>query len=265
MYKISIITVNFNNLKGIRRTIHSVLHQQYKSIEHIVIDGGSTDGSREYIESMNDFFSYWVSEKDRGIYDGMNKGISKATGDYVLFLNSGDYFDDNNALNKVMNKIEGKPDLIICRQKFIDNKGKKSISPILRRYQICMGFFLSSTFPHQATLISRSLFTISGLYDEQYKVSADWVFWVRSVMEYKCSYALSRIALSVMETGGVSNDMDKCHTDMRNFLMLYLEKGILKWEDIFEQSMRSRAFDFCEVHHFSKLISKVLIWLGKYC
>ena len=87
--KYSIITVNYNNKEGLRNTIESVIHQTYRDFEFIVIDGGSTDGSAEVLKEYDSQITYWVSEKDKGIYNAMNKGIAKATGDYLNFMNSG--------------------------------------------------------------------------------------------------------------------------------------------------------------------------------
>ena len=100
MRKFSIITINYNNLEGLKRTVESVVNQTWQEFEYIVIDGGSTDGSAVYIESQKDKFDYWVSEPDKGIYNAMNKGIKVATGEYLLFLNSGDELIDIEALNK---------------------------------------------------------------------------------------------------------------------------------------------------------------------
>ena len=90
--KYSIITVNFNNKEGLRKTIESVIHQTFHDFEFIVIDGGSTDGSADVLKEYHTQIDYWVSEPDGGIYQGMNKGIKKATGDYLNFMNSGDCF-----------------------------------------------------------------------------------------------------------------------------------------------------------------------------
>src|SRR5690606_3965772 len=95
---ISIITVNLNNLEGLKRTMASVFNQTYQNFEYLIIDGGSSDGSKEYIEANADKISYWVSEPDKGIYNGMNKGIKKARGEYLLFLNSGDHFVEQKVL-----------------------------------------------------------------------------------------------------------------------------------------------------------------------
>ena len=86
--RISIITINYNNLNGLKNTIKSVLDQSFFDFEFIVIDGGSTDGSKGYIELNSAKINYWVSESDRGVYHAMNKGLSKVTGEFCLFLNS---------------------------------------------------------------------------------------------------------------------------------------------------------------------------------
>ena len=97
--KLSIITINFNNKAGLERTITSVFQQDFKDFEFIVIDGGSTDGGKELIESNKQHFSYWVSEADKGIYNAMNKGIKMSKGKYVAFLNSDDWFNNNTLLD----------------------------------------------------------------------------------------------------------------------------------------------------------------------
>ena len=99
--KLSIITVNLNNMEGLQKTCDSIISQTFKNFEWIVIDGGSADGSKELIEEYGSNISYWVSEPDKGIYNAMNKGIKVAKGEYLYFLNSGDYLFDSNALSDV--------------------------------------------------------------------------------------------------------------------------------------------------------------------
>ena len=98
---ISIITINYNNLSGLIKTVNSVKSQISKSYEHIIIDGGSIDGSFDYILANKSLFSNWVSERDSGIYDAMNKGILFSKGTHVLFLNSGDTLYDDNILSSI--------------------------------------------------------------------------------------------------------------------------------------------------------------------
>jgi glycosyltransferase involved in cell wall biosynthesis len=108
-FKLSIITINYNNSIGLKKTIESVVSQSCSEFEFIVIDGGSQDVSKEIIELHQSKINYWVSEKDKGIYHAMNKGIRASSGEYILFLNSGDVLlDDVEILNKVVLNLNQK-------------------------------------------------------------------------------------------------------------------------------------------------------------
>ena len=111
MAKISIITINYNDKVGLKKTIESVINQTWRDFEFIVIDGGSTDGGKEILEQNSDKIDYWVSESDNGIFNAMNKGIKVATGDYLLFLNSGDWFYSSNVISDVEKIIDGSVDI----------------------------------------------------------------------------------------------------------------------------------------------------------
>ena len=99
---ISIVTINLNNLEGLKKTFQSVFSQDYTNFEYLIIDGDSKDGSVDLIRLNNKKISYWISEEDKGIYDAMNKAITQAKGDYILFLNSGDYFSGIDSLSKLV-------------------------------------------------------------------------------------------------------------------------------------------------------------------
>ena len=114
-----IITINYNNVDGLRKTINSVISQTFRDFEWIVIDGGSTDGSKDLINQYVEYFSYSISEPDSGVYNAMNKGIKVAHGEYFIFLNSGDYFYDKNVLEKA-DLILKDPDKYIL-ERYIDN------------------------------------------------------------------------------------------------------------------------------------------------
>ena len=260
--KISIITVNYNNLSGLCKTMESVLCQTYDDVEYIVIDGGSTDGSRELIETHKKRLAFWCSESDGGIYNAMNKGIAKASGEYCLFLNAGDYLSNKNILNDIFCK-ELHADLLIGRQFHINEHGKCSKSPKLHANEFNIKFFLSSTLPHQATFIKRELINEIGGYDEEYRVSADWVFWVKAIVLHDCSIELLRQIVSYMEAGGISSNMDKCHADMAKYMTVLYHQGILKWDDIFELALMARAQDFCSRNFWLRFIIKTIIKIGK--
>ena len=108
---ISVISINYNNAAGLKRTIESVIHQTSADYEYIIIDGGSNDDSVAVIEQYASQIDYWVSEPDSGIYNAMNKGVSKANGEYCIFMNSGDSFADDNVLIDVL-KIGLKTDVV---------------------------------------------------------------------------------------------------------------------------------------------------------
>ena len=128
--KYSIITVNYNNKEGLRKTIESVTHQSFRDFEFIVIDGGSTDGSAEVLKEYDAQISYWVSEPDGGIYQGMNKGIAKATGEYLNFMNSGDCFYNADVLQRVY-EFQLTTDIIVGKDYHYNPQTQQGFSTIL--------------------------------------------------------------------------------------------------------------------------------------
>lgn len=199
MNKISIITINFNNLNGLIKTVESVLNQTNKDYEYIIIDGGSTDGSKEYIESKSVHFDLWVSEPDKGIFNAMNKGIEKATGDYLLFLNSGDCLNGNNILNEFLNHNDFQGDIIYGDLKF--EKGRMKFPNQLTPF-----FFVISSLPHQATLFKREVFESMGLYDELLKISSDRSFYIKCFLSNQFHFQYLPIELTLFDQKGISND-----------------------------------------------------------
>ena len=200
--KLSIITVNLNNRDGLQKTIDSVVSQTFHDFEWIVIDGGSTDGSKDLIDQYSDHIAYWVSEPDTGIYCAMNKGIQVAHGEYLLFLNSGDWLCDNNVLSKVFSQshtseilygymvrgsLNGEP----CHAAMM--------KPVLYWYD-----FIGNSLPHQASFIARNAFEKYGLYDESYKIAADTKFFIKAIVWNKASYEFIPMKIAVFEGGGIS-------------------------------------------------------------
>lgn len=201
---ISIITVNYNNLEGLKKTMLSVFNQTWKEFEYIVIDGGSTDGSKEFIESNNHNISYWVSEQDNGIYNAMNKGIIAANGKYLLFLNSGDTFYSNEALSFF------KPYLLGENRKDIlyGNIAVNSNTEWVKTYpeKLTIHYFIKDTLPHPASLINRNCFK-GFLYDESLKIASDWKFFMIGICKKKFSYMYIHKTISTFYLDGISSKM----------------------------------------------------------
>lgn len=201
MALISIITINYNNLEGLKKTMNSVINQTWQEFEYIVIDGGSTDGSAAFIESKNDEIDYWVSEKDSGIYNAMNKGIEKSSGDYLLFLNSGDLFFNNKILEENHKHVK-LTDIIYFNLNVSDGIKSKNV-----KYpeKLSFSYFVHDSLPHPATFIKRNLFEKIGMYDENHKIVSDWKFFILSICKFNHSYVRIDSVLSTFYLDGLSS------------------------------------------------------------
>ncbi|WP_298494573.1 glycosyltransferase family 2 protein [uncultured Algibacter sp.] len=198
---LSIITINYNDKSGLERTIHSVMNQSYTNFEHIIIDGGSNDGSRQVIEANQQKFSYWVSEPDNGIYHAMNKGIKAAKGSYLLFLNGGDHFIDNNALNKVYSFLKDVDIVYFNINVVAENKTHVKTCPKNLTFK-----YLHENLPaHQATFIKKSLFNKLGYYDENLKIVSDWKFLILAICKHNATYKYIEDTFSTYYSDGLSS------------------------------------------------------------
>ena len=201
--KLSIITINYNNCKGLEKTFQSVFNQSTKNIEYIIIDGGSTDGSYELIKSNASRLGYFVSEKDNGIYHAMNKGIAKATGDYLLFINSGDLLANETVVEKMLDGEGGKIDLIYGDLKMIYPDGTVTISKMPDF--LTVDHMMERTLFHPVTLIHRRLFSEYGYYDERLKIVADWAFFLKIIVLGTVSSKHKEIVVSEYTMDGISS------------------------------------------------------------
>jgi glycosyltransferase involved in cell wall biosynthesis len=179
---LSIITINFNNSEGLKKTIESVISQSFNDFEYIIIDGGSTDGSAEIIK-QNNRINYWISEKDKGIYDAMNKGILKSSGNYLLFLNSGDYLCEN-VLEKVFSEIHTE-DILYGNMKI--NWGGNNITDGIMPNKITLEHMVKDTLWHPVSFIKKELFNKFGLYNTDYEIVADYDFFFKNIIVNKSS------------------------------------------------------------------------------
>jgi glycosyltransferase involved in cell wall biosynthesis len=199
--KTSIITVNYNNSEGLQKTIESIIRQSTQDFQYIIIDGGSDDNSTDVINEYAARINYWISEPDKGIYNAMNKGIEKATGEYLLFLNSGDRLHNDDVLSKA-EKYLGNYELVYSNLNLITDKGD-----YLLRYPDVLTFshFYVSSLPHPATFIKKSLFNKLGHYDESLKICSDWKFFIDAVCRHNCSYLHAPETFSDFFLDGISS------------------------------------------------------------
>ncbi|EHQ27836.1 glycosyltransferase family 2 protein [Mucilaginibacter paludis] len=204
--RLSIITIVYNNVRHIERTILSVLNQTYKNIEYIVIDGLSTDGTLDVINRYRDSIAVVVSEKDKGIYDAMNKGIEIATGDYILFMNSGDELFAADTVEKVF-ATEPDADIYYGETEVINDDGE---SMGRRRHKApekftWRGFNLGMSISHQAIYIKKS---IIEPYDSRYQLSAD-IDWIISAAKKAKKIVNTRQYVAKYLFGGMSKKKHK--------------------------------------------------------
>jgi glycosyltransferase involved in cell wall biosynthesis len=277
MPKLSIITINLNNREGLERTIQSVISQTFTDFEYIIIDGGSTDGSVDIINQFADKITCWVSEPDKGIYNAMNKGILKAKGEYTYFLNSGDKFHSNFVLHDIFITNNNKPiitgNLIrLYHDSHTEiDKGlafeRKRDNNLFTLYDFLYGYI-----NHQATFIKKNLFEIYGLYDEEYKIVSDWIFYIKVV-------SLSGITLDYIDyticdfdmTGISSQNTDLLYEErekaLKKIIPLYIPDFILndynyfrsiQYRNIYLEEKFGKLFHYSFTYFITRAINRIL-------
>jgi glycosyltransferase involved in cell wall biosynthesis len=207
--KISVITVCKNAKDTIKKTIDSILSQTCPEYEIVVIDGGSDDGTLDILEQYGDKINL-TSEPDNGIYDAMNKGLRKITGDIILFLNADDYLSSEDVFQVVADKYQSNPELgILWGNVSLVSQDKKTFQEEKYDYIKSSLDMACSNICHQAIFYKKELFEKYGYYDESFKVLADWDFNIRALVQEKtkCLY-LDRV-LVVFQLGGISSNSDK--------------------------------------------------------
>lgn len=198
--RLTVITINFNNAAGLERTLQSVRQQSNRKFEYIIVDGGSTDSSIELIRQNADIVDQWISERDKGEYDGMNKGIQMARGQYLMFLNSGDLFFDKHSIQNLLSS-DFHEDFVygdVC----IDYGYKRTI----RQYPDTLGvwFLYSQMICHQVQLIKAKLLKKLGGYNTRIKIVADYDFMINALVREKASYRHIPHTLAIYGWGGKS-------------------------------------------------------------
>jgi len=197
----SIITVNLNNLAGLKETISSILAQSFLDYEIIVVDGGSTDGSKEYIESIKNNKISFLYGPDNGIYDAMNKGIKYAKGEYYLFINSGDCLAGHDTLEKIASSING-ADMLYGDTIIVSEDGKKEFYKRARefKWKIYLLFTHHQSIAYKSEVIKNK----SIQYDQNYKVASDYAFTLKFVEQARNIKRVS-FPISKFRLGGISS------------------------------------------------------------
>ncbi len=236
MIKLSIITINYNNVNGLQKTINSVINQTLKNFEFIIIDGCSTDNSTDLLKKFAGQINYSTSEPDNGIYNAMNKGIRHANGEYCFFLNSGDWLVNNYILDEVF-KSDNNVDIIFGNL-FVtsDNKviGKAYGKNDLSFYDVYSG-----VIKHQATFFRRTLFDRFGLYNEKFKIISDREYFIRTIGLGGASYKYLDIDIACFDNGGISNNSGEIVSWERqemldHYIPAMIQKDYLRFENISE-------------------------------
>ena len=252
----SIITINYNNCEGLRKTIESVVCQSYQDYEFIVIDGGSNDGSRELIEQYADLIAYWVSEPDKGIYNAMNKGIKVAHGDYLNFLNSGDYYYDNKVLENTLPYL--KADIVHGKM----YEQRKSAFPYLIDKAPTMAYLYESSMQHPSCFFRKELFDDSQ-YDESYRIVSDWKFYIEKLIFQNCSFAFMPVVVAVFEGGGISEaQKEKNEAERKDVLEKLFPPRVLQDYERYK-GKESPMIDLIPQFNHTCRLEKFIIWVVK--
>lgn len=245
---VSIITVCLNSEKYIERAVKSILSQTYKNIEYVVIDGGSTDGTLNILNKYKSSINCLISEQDKGIYDAMNKGIRKSTGDIIYFLNSDDYLYNERAVEDAVHFFSNKKaDLVygdcLCRSQFNNEVHlKKHFHVAAKRH------FLKGTIVQSAIFFKRSCFLKAGYFKIRYKIAADHRWYLKALFKKRLRAAHISQIISVFQEGGASSNKELCSLETESIHRLYFSPfdiltgksiNFLLYGDIFRVAVRA--------------------------
>jgi glycosyltransferase involved in cell wall biosynthesis len=208
---VSIITVVFNDRQNLSKTIDSVSSQIFKDFEYIVIDGASTDGTQELIQQNENKISHWLSEKDQGIYDAMNKGITLAKGEYVYFLNAGDTLYEKKTLAYIANDLKSENNLYLFN--VLTDNGK-----LIKPNNLLLFFPYKLPTYHQGIVYPKNVLT-KVPFDSSWKLIADYINFLQ--IKKEVSFLPCNIIISIYDTKGVSSDQNLLNQEMYKY---YLSK-----------------------------------------
>ncbi len=260
--KLSIITINYNNLAGLRKTMESVLAQTCHDFEYIVIDGASTDGSAEYIQAHAGRLTYWVSEPDGGIYHAMNKGVRAATGDYVLMLNSGDYLVDSNVIARILPELDGTD--IIQGNTISDYSDGQYRDRGYGKSDVDFIDVMNGHFLHQASFIRKDLHRQYGYYDDTYRKGADSYFYWKTLGFGNASFRYVNMDVANFDIHGITKDSAWKQIDREEDERWYRENFPIRLQQLYRDVPRKIAvYDMLHKNKFVWVCTMALIAISK--
>jgi len=288
MLKLSIITINYNNASGLKKTMESVLNQTSKEFEYIIVDGGSTDDSVQTIQQFNDSAIQQfqcISEPDSGIYNAMNKGIRMAKGEYIHFLNSGDWLVDAFVVERMLKElssfefrvsstelgVEATPiDIFVGNKITVRPDGKVRYGRNDKRPVTALTFY-RGTIEHTSAYIRRAMFDEVGMYDETLRIVSDWKWYFDAVVNHNAKVAFTDIYVSYFDNTGISSTnpaLDKA--ERRQVLEQMLPPAVLadydRYHFAIDQYERLRRYSL--LYKFVYLTERILFkfdkWNAKY-
>ena len=199
--KISVITVSYNAVDVIERTIQSVARQRYDDYEYIIVDGNSNDGTVDVIKRNTDNITKWMSEPDCGIYNAMNKAVRMACGEYCIFMNAGDMFATPLAMKAASLFLDDDFDVVTGRE--ISTKSGKVIGYVVPPTEATLSHFYKTSISHQSSFIKRSLL-LECPYDEDLRLVSDWKFWLKTIVLGGKSYRSIDVDISIFNHDGAT-------------------------------------------------------------
>lgn len=260
--KLSIITVNYNDLNGLRKTILSVIEQTFNDYEYIIVDGGSSDGSIDAIKEYDKYISYWVSEPDKGIYNAMNKAIDVVQGEYCIFMNAGDVFCSPETLLQVFSHNCSED--IICGNTIMAERCMNAPETITFRYMF------SNAICHQCAFIRSSLMA-KYKYDEKYKIVSDRKFFLQALILENCSYKSLPINVVNYDIHGFSSanpvmsrlEYDKVLSELFPNRIL-IDYGRENKGELYGDSMYDKLFVELRGRNYSKIIYVMSVFVMRF-
>lgn len=254
----SIITINLNNSIGLKKTAESIASQSCKAYEWIVIDGGSTDGSQDIIDSYSNIIAYSVSEPDHGIYNAMNKGVEASNGDYLMFLNSGDCIHDNDVLADFI-EHKRKGDIVYGNTERVGRKGEHCGKDMPARH-LSLQYLLYKRLNHQSMFFSRKCFA-NHRYDESFRLLGDMELMVRLAMQGAKFHYWDRIIVKYDVTGisalvDTKPEIDKAiEKNIPEFILLDYAGSTYNDSDIAKMSR-----DIIDSNRFIRTLTRIFLY-----